>query len=259
MQASAPAGADVTRQYVLVVHAVRGRERVVRGLASSRKGRNRRGATDSQAMTRRVAAFLIARRKSKLNAAGGGGTRSMLKHGADDGGAMRRGSNVKNSTTTALPPTFTAHQPKRCARHTPTGMTPQPETHNFTPIPLNSADPDAWDDSALIAAFDSAVASHRTADGGPRDAPTSMRVSNANMTMTPPRKRRLSALRKPEPKRQAGVHVPPHATNHAALSPHAAAAMIPPPPPGAGGSGPDSELAGLLAAWYEAGYRAGAY
>lgn len=113
-----------------------------------------------------------------------------------------------------------------------------PDADNFTAIPLNTADPDAWDDTALIAAFDNAVATHRTAA-----PPAPQQHAREENRSTPPRKRRLPAHVKPEPKR----HAPAPKTG----------LVIPPPPPGAGQ--PGEELAGLLAAWYEAGYRAGAY
>lgn len=104
---------------------------------------------------------------------------------------------------------------------------------DFVPLPLNTADPDAWDDSALIAAYDAAVSSHRTAG---KQSPKTTEAAER-----PLRKRPLPTT----PKREPPLKRPAVST---ALS-------IPPPPP----VQDDPELSALLAAYYEAGYRTGLY
>lgn len=146
----------------------------------------------------------------------------------------------------------------------------------FTPIALNTDDADAWDDTELVVAFDNAIASHRL-QGDPPPA-TSL-------------KRPLSGSGKPRPKRPARAQggaataptaahnsvepnlapvdepVPAAAPAHAPAAPppvqQAAAGLSIPPPPAAfltpGPASSDGDLGALLAAWYEAGYRAGVY
>lgn len=153
-------------------------------------------------------------------------------------------------------------------------------SQEFTPIALNTEDADAWDDTELVAAFDKAIASHRL-QGDPAPATNSLSL-----------KRPLSAGGKPRPKRPARANQASDAspdvvdplrqesnpsTNPAPASTGAPAALppsrpspseappalaIPPPPLAFLTSGPasaDGDLSALLAAWYEAGYRAGAY
>lgn len=131
----------------------------------------------------------------------------------------------------------------------------------FQEIALTGEDPDAWDDSALISAYDRAVSSHRLASAPPAAA------SGAK------RRRKNGAEWKKSARPRAPARVPaPVAPAPAPPAPAAAetapergsderfALELPPPPPALlEGAEVNDELRALLASWYEAGFRAGSY
>jgi len=137
----------------------------------------------------------------------------------------------------------------------------------FVPIPLNTADGDAWDDSALIAAFDSAVASHRLASENDGDQEGDSDSQGHPIEEAPPptpvapvrKRQRAHSISNGASKKKSteerkntshAVHTAPGALPSLTIS-------IPPPPPFELQG--DAQLHALLASWYEAGYRAGTY
>jgi hypothetical protein len=138
----------------------------------------------------------------------------------------------------------------------------EPSAH-FEPLDLVGTDPDAWDDSALVDAFDTALSSYRT---GHALGATQARRPKAAKPMKPaqPVRAKPSAHRvqPAQPERRVELQPDPVAQNPGADYPqdpvpraHRLMIPAPPPPPGIG----DVELEKLLLAWYEAGFRAGRY
>jgi Survival motor neuron protein (SMN) len=165
----------------------------------------------------------------------------------------------------------------------------------FEALDLVGADPDAWDDSALVDAYDAAIRSYRAKTNGDmtssrmesevraqaqaqaqaRDSSRGKQQAMAKAPAAPPakfeglaslaeaEKRAPSAVRATCEKRGRRVgerdeEVFTPTLPHLARRGRLTMRIPPPPPPPAGRLG-DDELEMLLLAWYEAGYRAGRY
>ncbi|KAJ3603435.1 hypothetical protein NHX12_028181 [Muraenolepis orangiensis] len=99
-----------------------------------------------------------------------------------------------------------------------------------------SDDSDMWDDTALIKAYDKAVASFKTALKGENDPPA--------LKKDPPGKKRKNNKNNVGRKRS---NAPPDKE------------MIPPPPPMSPDMEDDEALGAMLISWYMSGYHTGYY
>lgn len=126
----------------------------------------------------------------------------------------------------------------------------QPEG-DFIPVSLHDAD--AWDDSALIAAFDRATSTHCLSSDKPPSGSTvgkqSDRACKRRRVMNVSGENMENGIQN----RKKKVEIEHEKNQRNELMEEAW--IAPPPPP----KGASKELVGLLSAWYEAGYRAGCY
>jgi Survival motor neuron protein (SMN) len=165
----------------------------------------------------------------------------------------------------------------------------------FEALDLVGADPDAWDDSALVDAYNAALRSYRAKTNGDMttsrvesevgaqaqaqaqawDTSRGKQQAMANAPAALPTKfERLARPAEAEKRAPPAVRVTREERSRrvgerdeegfAPTLPHPAprdrpAMRIPPPPPPPVGRLGDNELEMLLLAWYEAGYRAGRY
>lgn len=124
---------------------------------------------------------------------------------------------------------------------------------------LDIADQSAWDDSALIRAYELATKSHTVAKSndsqrfGKRRRRNSHDLPNTSIFDT-----QASAGEDAIPNKLDSAQEKPTITptKHC---PEKSYIMVPPPPPALYGTQIPSDVEKLLIAWYEAGYRAGMY
>lgn len=129
---------------------------------------------------------------------------------------------------------------------------------------MEIGDPDAWDDTALVQAFETAIDAHnnpgkklrksarQTAKKAEREASSpggTLRVLKKPRTGEPHTEQ--APARAPAP----AIELPPAARADS----RDAGVRIPPPPPSTLGVAVPEDVEKLLLAWYEAGYRAGHY
>lgn len=127
--------------------------------------------------------------------------------------------------------------------------------------PLNIADQSAWDDSALIRAFELATKTHTLANGGHDSRQRGKRrrqdFSHEQSIAAPPNKKVSSDKDNRHYKPALAQKTPSTAPIEPCSS--EPRVMVPPPPPALQGMRVPRDVERLLLAWYEAGYRAGAY
>lgn len=112
---------------------------------------------------------------------------------------------------------------------------------------------DAWDDTALISAFDRAVASYKR-PGEKRKRRVEHPTEVADADIAPPR----PLLPFPPPSRPPQQAHTKQRIDTTTAKDTSESMMLPPPPPPPP-AGTDRTLRDLLSAWYEAGFRAGVY
>lgn len=142
-------------------------------------------------------------------------------------------------------------------------------------VQLELADPEAWDDSALIDAYHAAVDAHtssakRKKNSGRNTIPHSQRKPPLDAN-TPRDKHTVGAM-SPQSNLFTSSRKMPETPPSPLASPPAQVVgsidrigstrqkiLIPPPPPSLFGATVSEDLEKLLMTWYEAGYRAGLY
>lgn len=145
-------------------------------------------------------------------------------------------------------------------------------------MPLDIGDPNTWDDSALILAYQAAVDAHKPANASFAKSstdpqPSSKRRSKQKKTLgdvqdTPATAEinsnaETNSFQPSQPPQQSQEPQKPEGpVQHLATASNEAnndVMRIPPPPPSLFGASVTPEIEKLLMAWYEAGYRAGFY
>lgn len=125
---------------------------------------------------------------------------------------------------------------------------------------MDIGDPNAWDDTVLIKAFQTAVDAHTPMNK--RGRVNKARISPGNTQKKQSTKQNNQVQTESLTTDPTTPELPPPATlnrEQPVNQTESTEILIPPPPPTLFGSTVTKDMEKLLMAWYEAGYRAGVY